>query len=212
MRHQSLTDAILSIADEYLPFLENALTPLRLWHSLGVMQVMGELAKIYELDRTQALLTGLLHDAAKDLSVERQLALAEEVQMEFQYECERHPVYLHAPIGAYVVFKELGITDALVLSAISAHSDGDDKADMDLKFQLCLQAADILAPISEWHGMKKFRQAVYTGRLEEAALLRCHWLLEYFDIAGVPIHPNLQRKYRGLLGQLKVAEDFFERW
>jgi HD superfamily phosphohydrolase YqeK len=32
------------------------------------MQVMSELAEIYALDRTQALVAGLLHDAAKDLS------------------------------------------------------------------------------------------------------------------------------------------------
>jgi HD superfamily phosphohydrolase YqeK len=29
--------------DEYLPFLESLLTPSRLEHSLGVMQVMAEL-------------------------------------------------------------------------------------------------------------------------------------------------------------------------
>jgi len=87
-----------SIVAEYIPFLVNVLTLSRLRHSLGVMQVMGELAEICHLDRTQALLAGLLRDAAKDLSVERQLALAEEAQIEFHHDCERHPVYLHAPV------------------------------------------------------------------------------------------------------------------
>lgn len=201
-----------SIADRHLPFLANALTAPRLQHSLGVMQVMDELAEIYDLDRTQALLAGLLHDAAKDLSVERQLALAEEAGIAFEYECERHPVYLHAPVGAYVVSQELGITDDLVLDAIATHSDSGDKVDADRRFQWCLQAADILAPISAWHGMQKFKSVVYAGQLPEAALLRCGWLLEYFETAGVPIHPNLEKKYQTLSGQLQVTSSFFERW
>lgn len=201
-----------SIADAYLLFLANALTPPRLQHSLGVMQVMGELAEIYHLDRKQAMLAGLLHDTAKDLSVERQLALAEEAGMQFYHDCERHPVYLHAAVGAYVVSKDLNMTDELVLDAIAAHSDSGDKLDSNLRFRWCLQVADILAPINEWYGMKKLRQVVYTGRLEEAALLRCHWLLEYFEEVGVPIHPNLEKKHQMLAGQLQAAETCFKRW
>jgi predicted HD superfamily hydrolase involved in NAD metabolism len=201
-----------SIADQYLPFLTNILTPQRSQHSLGVMQIMGDLAEIYDLDRTQALLAGLLHDAARDMSVEHQLVLAEEAKIEFQHDCERHPVYLHAPVGAYIVFKELGIADDLVLSAIATHSDSGGKIESDLQFQWCLQAADLLAPVSEWHGMKKFKDVVDAGRLPEAALLRCGWLLEYFENTGVPIHPNLEKKFQTLSDQLRVAESFFARW
>jgi predicted HD superfamily hydrolase involved in NAD metabolism len=201
-----------SIIDKYRPFLASVLTPPRLQHSLGVMQVMGELAGIYHLDREQALLAGLLHDAAKDLSIERQLALAAEARIEFHHECERHPVYLHAPVGAYVVARDLGVTDEQVLNAIATHSDSGDRLESDVCFQWCLQAADILAPVSEWRGIRKFKEIVYAGRLSEAALLRSGWLLEYFERAGVPIHPNLERKFQSLLDQLQVAESFFERW
>ena len=58
----------------YLPFLELNLTPARLRHSIGVMHVMTELAEIYSLDLAQAQTAGLLHDAAKDLEPEQQLA------------------------------------------------------------------------------------------------------------------------------------------
>jgi predicted HD superfamily hydrolase involved in NAD metabolism len=201
-----------AIADKYLPFLASLLTPPRLQHSLGVMRVMGELTGIYKLDRTRALLAGLLHDAARDMHAERQLALAKEAQIKFQHECERHPVYLHAPVGAYVVFTELDITDDLVLGAIATHADSGDKIESDLRFQWCLQAADLLAPVSEWHGMKKFKDIVYAGRLPEAALLRCGWLAEYFEKTGVPIHPNLKKKYQLLSDRLQVTEPFFDRW
>ncbi|HTP08394.1 MAG TPA: bis(5'-nucleosyl)-tetraphosphatase (symmetrical) YqeK [Anaerolineae bacterium] len=200
-----------SIADEYFPFLANMLTPPRLQHSFGVMQVMGELAEIYHLDRKRAMRAGLLHDAAKDLNVEDQLALAEEAGIQFHHDCERHPVYLHAAVGAYVVAKGLNITDGLVLDAIASHSDSGDKLDSDVRFQWCLQAADILAPVSAWHGMKKLQKVVYAGQLEEAALLRCVWLKEYFQQANIPIHPNLELKYQALTARLTVLDHFCER-
>jgi predicted HD superfamily hydrolase involved in NAD metabolism len=200
-----------SFIDEYLPYLRDVLTPPRLQHSLGVMQVMGELADIYHLDRAQALRAGLLHDAAKDLSVERQLALAEEAQIEFHHDCERHPVYLHAPVGAYIVARDLSVTAELVLDAIATHSDGGDKLESNVHFQWCLQAADILAPVTPWQGMQKFKTVVYAGQLDEAALLRCGWLKEYFQQANIPIHPNLEKKYQALAARLNVPENFFER-
>ena len=65
----------MHIVDRYRPFLEQVLTPMRLRHSLGVMQVMGELAGVYGLDRDTALAAGLLHDAAKDLDEACYMAL-----------------------------------------------------------------------------------------------------------------------------------------
>ena len=62
----------------YIEYLTAELSPARLQHSLGVMQTLLELAPIYALDEEQAALTGLLHDAAKELSPGRRAALATE--------------------------------------------------------------------------------------------------------------------------------------
>jgi predicted HD superfamily hydrolase involved in NAD metabolism len=100
-------------ADRYLPFTERILAPPRYQHSLGVMRVMAELAEIYSLDCAKAMTAGLLHDAAKDLNLTHQLALAEEAGIEFHHPCDKLPVYLHGPVGAYIVSEELGIKDLL---------------------------------------------------------------------------------------------------
>jgi HD superfamily phosphohydrolase YqeK len=47
----------------YYSFVQDILTPGRLEHSLDVLQIMGELAEGYDLDREMAQTTGLLHDA-----------------------------------------------------------------------------------------------------------------------------------------------------
>lgn len=198
--------------DSYLSFLKSLLTPSRLQHSLGVMRVMAELTPIYSLDHVQAMTAGLLHDAARDLNSEHQLALAEEAGIELRDPCEQHPVYLHALVGAYLVAKELGITDRLILDAIAAHSYAGNGHNFDASLSRCLRFADILAPSQKWQGMKKLKGVVYARRTEEAALLQCGWLIEYFQEQRVPVHPNLARQYQVLVSKVAVTESFFERW
>jgi predicted HD superfamily hydrolase involved in NAD metabolism len=113
----------LRVVDRYLPFLEQVLTPKRLQHSLGVMQVMSELAGVYDLDQDTALAAGLLHDAAKDLDEARYMTLVEEAGIEMRCPCEAdYNDYLHGPVGAYFVYQELGIVDRPILDAIATHT------------------------------------------------------------------------------------------
>lgn len=172
---------------------------------------MGELAEIYGLDRDRAMTAGLLHDAAKDLTPEHQLKLVQEAQIEFAHPSERHPVYLHAPLGAFVISRELGVEDELVLEAIAAHSYVGNGASFDTPFFWCLRFADLLAPVREWQGMQKLRSTVYAGRIQEAALLQCKWLIEYFQEFDVPVHPSLEGKFLSLAARLDVDDEFFER-
>lgn len=198
--------------EKYFEFLKNSLSPARLQHSLGVMQVMKELSPIYSLDLTQAMTAGLLHDAAKDLSLERQLALAEEARLEFNEDCEKHPIYLHAPVGAYLVKRELHVTDAAVLDAIAAHSFSSGYDHFNMPLSQCLRFADLLAPVIEWHGIKKFKSVVYSGNADESHLLQCGWLMEFFEERQIPIHPNVISEHQVLSKKLGVTASFFERF
>ena len=200
------------IHEEYIEFLKKSLSATRLQHSLGVMQVMRELSPIYSLDPVQAMTAGLLHDAAKDLSLEQQLALAEEAGLEFHHACETHPIYLHAPTGAYLVQRDLNITDTLVLDAIAAHSFSSGYDNFNTPLSQCLRFADLLAPVAEWDGMKKFKSVVYSGNADEAHLLQCGWLMEFFQEKQTPIHPNVISEHQTLSKNLGVSASFFERW
>lgn len=198
--------------EKSLPFLKRVLTPPRLQHSLGVMKAMGELSEIYALERSKALIAGLIHDAAKDLTVEQQLAMASECRINFAHPCEQHPIYLHGMIGAHFVFKELGITDDVILDAVATHTDVGNEDKRSTLFSQCLRCADILTPIVQWNGMKKFASVVFAKQMEQAQLLRSGWLIEYFHESQLPVHPNLTKDYKVLSEKLKVADSFFERW
>lgn len=197
--------------NDFLPYLNQRLTPARLLHSQGVMRVMADLAEVYELDPKQALAAGLLHDSAKDLNQEQLLELAEEGRIELFDPTEQHPVYLHALVGAYLVQRDLHILDQEVLRAIAAHSYARDGLSGNTRLLNCLRVADILAPVEAWEGMQKLKRWIYSGRLEEARLLHCAWSIDYFREVDVPLHPNLQREFTALSTKLVVSDTFFDK-
>ncbi len=187
--------------DRYMSFLEKELTPARLQHSLGVMQMMGELSDVYDLDREQALTAGLLHDAAKDFSPTRQEQAVKEANIAIHYPCDwDYGLYLHGPVGSYFVQKELGIMDRLILDSITMHSFYGGGENFSAPFTWCLRFSDVLEPNRNWikfpWSQEKFlflRKTVYDGCLEEAAYLQTKWLIQMFEEQNYPVHPNMRR-------------------
>lgn len=200
----------------YIPFLEKVLTPSRLAHSLGVMQVMGELAEIYQLDRDKALIAGILHDAAKDLSVEKQNELIKAGNIQTSHECETNYVlYLHGPVGSFFVQQELGIHDELVLHAIEGHTYFGNSPHFEHPLSWCLRFSDILEPTRNWEQekiilncAKRLRELVYVGQMEEAAFLQTGCLLKWYEEKGMPIHPRMRSINQALGKELNLSDPF----
>jgi predicted HD superfamily hydrolase involved in NAD metabolism len=172
------------------------------------MGVMEELAGVYPLSREQARLTGLLHDAAKDMEREHQMALAEEAGIEFRHPCERDPFYLHGPVGAYVASTRLGVDDPVILSAISMHTFcGQEGSELDFPLLWCLRFADLLEPTrGEWTRKSELRELAYTGQMEEAALFETRLILGWFEENGTPVHPNIVEACKHLSTRLEVNQ------
>jgi predicted HD superfamily hydrolase involved in NAD metabolism len=191
-----------SIAARYTPFLEQVLTPGRLRHSLGVMQVMGELAPIYSLDPETALMAGLLHDAAKDLPPERVQQIVGEAGIQINEPSEQnYELYLHGPVGAYFIYKELGITDEIILDAICLHTYyGKIGPTFNSPLAWCLRFSDILEPNRNWAnvpsmraGQPRLRELVYGGQLIEGAFTHLDMVIKMFEEKGFPVHSNMRR-------------------
>ena len=97
----------------------------RFLHSLGVMELSGELAAIYGEDVERARFAGLIHDAAKQIPEKDQLALLEKA-----YENkEKDPIVFanralwHGPAGSVYVKEYFG-ADEEVASAVFYHTIG----------------------------------------------------------------------------------------
>lgn len=184
--------AAIPEGERYLADLSANLTPARLEHSLEVMAVMDRLARIYDLDRTRALTAGLLHDAAKDFSTAALLEMAERAGLPLLDPCDRHPLYLHGPVGAFYVREKLGVDNAQILDAIYTHSLVENQSDFHAPFSWCLRFADILAPSRSWKDFHaQLGAVVYAGDLRGGALMALDWAVELFARLNNPIHPRL---------------------
>ena len=208
----------MSDQSHYISFLEKVLTRSRLAHSLGVMQVMGDLAEIYQLEQDQALTAGILHDAAKDLPVEKQQELVKAGNIQISHESETNYVlYLHGPVGSVFVQKELGISDELVLNAITGHTYFGDSPHFEHPLSWCLRFSDILEPTRNWEREKiilycaeRLRELVYAGHMKQAAFLQTGCLLKWYEEKSMPIHPRMRKINQALGKELNLDDTFLE--
>ena len=109
--------------------LKLILSERRYEHSLGVMNMAGELAEIYNVDVENAKLAGLLHDNAKEMSEEEMLKYVEENNIKIN-EFERLNVkILHGKIGADIAKKEYGVNEQIA-KAIEYHTTTNPQMDL----------------------------------------------------------------------------------
>lgn len=202
-----------------LEFIELVTTPKRFAHSLGVMQVMSDLAVVYGLDRNVARTVGILHDAGKDLPVEMVAQLVQEGGIEQYEDCDQnYLLYFHGPVGAYFVQKELGITDRLVLDAIRTHTFYGNGEYFHHPLVWCLRFSDLLEPNRNWSqwnwfqtGVENLRRLVYAGHLAEGAFLQSSMDVRWFGERGFPVHPNIIRSSQEFAVQLNLDGTFVDR-
>jgi predicted HD superfamily hydrolase involved in NAD metabolism len=186
---------------DYQSYLKIKTSPKRFEHSLGVMRTMEELAPIYGLDPGQAILSGLLHDAAKELEPDQWMNIVKHDERllsdarEYDYD---H--YFHGPVGAIVVQRDLQVEDEEVLGAIATHGYYGPWAQFNRPLGWCLRMADILEPGRDWTNnywlkdlVEPLRETTYDGQLREAALLISKRMIVWYEATGLSIHPNIRR-------------------
>lgn len=185
--------------DNCVAIAEHQLTPQRFKHSLGVMQMMGELAAIYNLNETAALTAGILHDIAKEFTPDDLIQWADKNNIALRNEYDKMPLFLHGPIGACYSAQKFEMRNGIVLDAISRHSYFGEGVSLSSSFCWCLRLADLLEPSRNWEELKiQLKPVAYAGELGEAAYLLMKWLIPFHESVSLPIHPNMQRVFHEL--------------
>ena len=93
-------------------------------HIDRVVDVAVELAQRFEIDTDRVKAAALLHDFARVTKGDRLLELAREYGIPITPLDERMPVFLHGPVGAEIVRRELHIENDEVLEAVRLHTIG----------------------------------------------------------------------------------------
>ena len=111
----------MELIDKIKEDLKNTLSERRYIHSLGVMEMAVELAKIYNVDEKKVELAGLLHDNAKEMTPEELLKYVDDNNIKIS-EVERiNTKILHGKVGADIAKKKYGVSKE-IQEAIEYHT------------------------------------------------------------------------------------------
>lgn len=167
--------------------LEKMLKPERFRHSLGVAAMAVTMAGIFGEDAKKAYIAGLLHDCAKNLSLEENEIKCRDLDVMLDDYEKMHPPLMHAKIGAELVKTEFGIDDAQISEAIRWHTLG--RADMS-KLEKIIYVADMAERSRNFPGVEEIRK-VACENLDKAVSLCAKATLEFNEKKGIEVHPNV---------------------
>ena len=168
--------------------LKNSLSEARYAHSLGVAATASCMAMRYDISLMEkAYLAGLVHDAAKCLSDDELLQMAEEKGIPVNEYEKASPGLLHAPLGAVIAREEFGIEDEEILSAIRLHTLGRPGM---TTLEAILYVADYAEPDRpDVPYFREVREAAFRD-LSEAAYLTAKTAVDYTRKKGQGVDPR----------------------
>lgn len=108
--------------------LKQSLSEKRYIHSIGVMEMSEELAKIYNVDVETAKIAGLLHDIAKEMPKEEMLKYVEENNIIITEVESINTGILHGKIGADIAKKKYNVNEQ-IQKAIKYHTTTNPNMD-----------------------------------------------------------------------------------
>lgn len=134
-----------NIEQKIYNYLSSHLKPTRYNHVLAVNDLAIKLAKNYKIDVMKISIAALLHDCAKNMSLEGNIKYIKKNNLKIKYSdfvIKYLPQVLHSYIGADIAKKEFNIRDKEIINSIRNHTVG--RIGMS-KFEKIIFVADALS-------------------------------------------------------------------
>ncbi|PLR87667.1 bis(5'-nucleosyl)-tetraphosphatase (symmetrical) YqeK [Bacillus sp. V33-4] len=182
-----------------LELVKIQLTEHRYKHTIGVMETAIQLARQYGADVKKAELAAIFHDYAKFRPKDemKQIIIAEKMPADLlAYSSE----LWHAPVGAFLVAKEAGITDPEILDAIRYHTSG--RAGM-TPLEKIIYLADYIEPGRQFSGVDEVRELAETD-LEQALVRSVQNSLVFLIKQNQPVYPQTLMTYNDLVTKRRI--------
>lgn len=164
--------------------LKNRLSSRRYEHSLRVADEAVRLAKVYNVSEEKAYIAGLLHDIAKEFTLEENKEWILKFDKDYLLSVDFKRV-IHSEVGALVV-KELYNLDDSIINAIRYHNIGNINMDMLAKIVF---VADKIESGKNYLGIEEERVLAYQN-IDEALLLCLKNQRKKRESEGKNIHPD----------------------
>ncbi|OAS85002.1 MULTISPECIES: bis(5'-nucleosyl)-tetraphosphatase (symmetrical) YqeK [Metabacillus] len=177
-----------------LKLVAEQITEHRYVHTIGVMETAVQLARYYGQDPKKAELAAIFHDYAKFRPKAEMKQIIEEQQMSKEL-LEHNSELWHAPVGAYLVEKEVGITDQDVLSAIKYHTSG--RPNMTL-LEKIIYVADYIEPGRHFPGVEEVRELAQSD-LDLALIKSLQNTMMFLLKKNQAVYPDTFQTYNSLV-------------
>ncbi|KPB05076.1 bis(5'-nucleosyl)-tetraphosphatase (symmetrical) YqeK [Bacillus sp. CHD6a] len=184
--------------EKALRLVKEQLTERRYVHTVGVMETAIKLAERYDVDKEKAELAAIFHDYAKFRDKEEMRRIIIDQKMPHDL-LQFHDELWHAPVGAYLVEKEAGITDNEVLEAIRCHTSG--KINM-TTLDKVLYVADYIEPGRDFPGVDQVRDSAKSS-LDVAVIQAMKNTMTYLITRNQPVYPDTFHAYNDMTMKVK---------
>ncbi len=183
-------------------WLKENLSSERFDHVIGAEQTAKELAIRFNANPEKAALAGLTHDCAKCMQTENLLKIIRDNIIPVTNMELKSFKTLHAPVGAFIAQKELGIEDLQILDAIRYHTIG--RVNMTLLDKIVF-LADKIEPNTR---SEEFRNKVLnsldsTNNVDEGILICYDATIRRLLERNLVINPETINVYNDILLSLK---------
>ncbi len=172
--------------DKIREFVSGFLKPSRMEHTLGVEKTAVYLAKKHGCDKTRAQIAALIHDVAKNLSLQEMLNYCEKYDIIVDDMQKEQKSLLHALVSEGIAFFELGISEPEILNAVRYHTTGC--GDMDSLAKI-IYLADAIEPNRDYEGVEEIRAAADED-LDRACLMSLDNTVRLLLSRGMKVHPD----------------------
>jgi len=181
-----------------LDIVKLQLTEHRYQHTLGVMETAISLAEKYGADVKKAEIAAIFHDYAKFRPKDemKEIIMSQGLPQDLLlYNTE----LWHAPVGAYLVEKEAGVSDNDVLDAIRYHTSG--RPNMTL-LEKVIYLADYIEPGRHFPGVEEVRE-IANENLEKALIKAIQNTILFLMKKNQTIYPDTFYTYNDLIQKLE---------
>lgn len=184
--------------EKALSIVKEQITEKRYLHTIGVMDTAIKLAKIHGADVKKSEISAIFHDYAKFRSKEemKKIIIEQKLQQDLlEYDSE----LWHAPVGAYLIKKEVGIFDMDILNAIKYHTSGHINM---TKLAKIIYVADYIEPGRIFPGVEEVRE-VADKDLNLAVILTLRNTISFLMKREQVIYPDTFFTYNEMIREYK---------
>ncbi|MBO4284548.1 MAG: bis(5'-nucleosyl)-tetraphosphatase (symmetrical) YqeK [Clostridia bacterium] len=208
----------MTFTDKELSELKDAvrgvLSEKRFRHTEGVCEEITRMGSVYLPDRISELrAAALLHDIAKELPIEEQIAICQKHDDPELSSAVNSPAILHGHAASYLIpdlYSKYALPE--IISAIYKHTTGSEEMSV---FEKLLFLADFTEPNRTWTECKNTRERFWHDlpddpvgrlrRLDDTVLSVLEFTLDYLRGRGITTDPATENAATALRRQIQPA-------